>query len=65
VCPLVPSSPSFSFSSSSSLFTGRRAGAGRKSIATRRWSERAEIARWAGLNGGSVRVLNTSYLADR
>jgi hypothetical protein len=29
-------------------------------------NERAtEIARWAGLNGGSARVLNTSYLADR
>jgi len=66
VCPLVPSFPSFSFSSSSSsLSAGRRTSADRKSIAARRWSERAEIARWAGLNGGSARVLNTSYLADR
>lgn len=59
--PLLFSPPS----SSSSLSAGRRAGAGRKSIVARRWSERAEIARWAGLNGGSARVLNTSYLADR
>lgn len=55
----------FRSSSSSPLSAGRRAGADRKSIAARWWSERAEIARWAGLNGGSARVLNTSYLADR
>lgn len=59
--PFPPPSASFA----SSLSAGRRAGAGCKSIAARRWSGRAEIARWAGLNGGSARVLNTSYLADR
>lgn len=61
------SSSSSSSPPSSSRSAGRRAGAGCKSIAARRWSKRAsaEIARWAGLNGGSARVLNTSYLADR
>lgn len=62
-----PSTASSTSSSSSSRSAGRRAGAGCKSIAMRRWSKRAsaEIARWAGLNGGSARVLNTSYLADQ
>lgn len=63
VCPLVPVLlflPFFPFRGKKS-----RRRAVNQSPRDSGANERAEIARWAGLNAGSARVLNTSYLADR